>query len=102
MSAFLLTPEARADLFSIWEYIAEENLDAADSVIATIEKTFHALADTPGVGHYRDDLLDRRYRFHNVYSYVIAYRYETVPIQIIAIVHGARNLEAFFSGKQLH
>jgi plasmid stabilization system protein ParE len=34
-------------------------------------------------------------RFWKVHSYVIAYRWETTPIQIIAVVHGARQLEAF-------
>jgi hypothetical protein len=30
------------------------------------------------------------------YSYVIAYRDQTKPLEIIAIVHGARQLDAFF------
>ena len=30
------------------------------------------------------------------YAYVIAHRWETTPIQIVAVVHGARQLEAFF------
>jgi plasmid stabilization system protein ParE len=34
--------------------------------------------------------------FWTVYAYVIAYRSETIPIQIVAVVHGARQLEAFF------
>jgi hypothetical protein len=35
-------------------------------------------------------------RFWTVYAYVIAYRWETTPIQIVTVVHGARQLEAFF------
>jgi hypothetical protein len=31
------------------------------------------------------------------YSYVIAYRDQTKPLEIIAIVHGARQLDASFS-----
>jgi plasmid stabilization system protein ParE len=42
------------------------------------------------------DLAGSRRRFWTVYSYVIAYRREPTPIRIIAIVHGARQLEAFF------
>lgn len=48
------------------------------------------------MGHHREDLADSRLRFWSVYSYVIAFRWETTPVQIIAIVHGARQLEAFF------
>ena len=48
------------------------------------------------MGHHREDLADSRHRFWTIYSYVIAYRRETKPLQIIAVVHGARQLEAFF------
>jgi len=68
MKKFLVTPEARADLFTIWEYIAEDNLDAADKIIDQIEESFGKLAHMPGIGRWRDDLLDRRYKFWNVYS----------------------------------
>jgi hypothetical protein len=50
-------------------------------------------------GHYREDLADARHRFWTVYSDVIAYRNHTRPLEIIAIVHGARHLEAFFQGR---
>jgi antitoxin ParD1/3/4/toxin ParE1/3/4 len=56
---------------------------------------FTRLAQTPGMGHHREDLVDGRQRFWTVYSYVIAYRDQTRPLEIIAIVHGARQLEAF-------
>jgi antitoxin ParD1/3/4/toxin ParE1/3/4 len=48
------------------------------------------------MGHRREDLADSRYRFWTVYAYVIAYCWEKTPIQIIAVVHGTRQLEAFF------
>jgi len=92
---FVLTPEARADLIEIWDYIAEDSTDAADQAIARLDNAFRRLAQTPGMGHYREDLADSRHRFWTVYSYVIAYRWEATPIQIIAVVHGARRLEAF-------
>ena len=56
---FVLTPQARADLLEIWNYIAEDSPENADRVL-------------------------------------IAYRDQTRPLQIIAIVHGTRQLEAFF------
>jgi antitoxin ParD1/3/4/toxin ParE1/3/4 len=95
VNRYVVTPEARADLFAIWEHIAQDSIDAADKVIGQIEKSFGRLADMPGMGHFREDLLYRRYRFWVVYSYVIAYVWQKTPIQIIAVVHGARDLEAF-------
>lgn len=57
-----LTARARLDLLSLWEYIANDSVDAADRVIDEIFRTFEKLADTPGMGHVRDDVKDVRYR----------------------------------------
>src|SRR5579862_6644834 len=76
---FVLTPEARADLVEIWDYIAEDSIDNADQVLARLDDAFTRLAQTPGMGHHREDLADLRHRFWTVYSYVVAYRSETAP-----------------------
>jgi plasmid stabilization system protein ParE len=39
MSGFVLHPEAYTDLDDIWEYIADDNLDAADRVLEEIYQT---------------------------------------------------------------
>jgi antitoxin ParD1/3/4 len=36
MSSYLLTPQAEDDLFSVWSYIAQDNIEAADRVEAQI------------------------------------------------------------------
>jgi hypothetical protein len=51
------------------------------------------------MGHFHDELLDRRYRFWNFYSYVVCYVWERKPIQIIAVVHGARELSLIFNSR---
>ena len=56
-----------------------------------------ALGQSPGIGHYHEELLSRKYRFWNFYSYVVAYAWEAKPIQIISVVHGARDLAAFLA-----
>ena len=38
------------------EYIAADNIDAADRWVGTLFDAFEALARTPGMGHKRDDL----------------------------------------------
>lgn len=42
---------------------------------------------------------DRRYRFWNFSSYVVCYVWQTKPIPIIAVVHGARELSVFLSSR---
>ena len=63
-------------------------------MLGEIETACRMLADMPGIGHFRDDLLDRRYKFWAVHSFLIAYEWEARPIRVIAVVHGARNLAA--------
>jgi len=93
---FVLTSDARADLIDIWNYIAEDSIESADDVLARLYDAFARLAQMPRMGHRRVELADARHRFWTVYSYVIAYRETTSPLEIIAIVHGARQLDAFF------
>lgn len=98
---FMLTPEAEGDALGIWEGIADRDSEAvADRILAKIYDECQMLGDAPGMGHYREDLLDRRYRFWSVWSYLIVYRWETKPIQIISIVHGARDLDAFLARRK--
>jgi plasmid stabilization system protein ParE len=44
MSGFVLHPEALTDLEEIWEYIATDNLGAADGVLQDILKRFAVLS----------------------------------------------------------
>ena len=94
---FLLTPEARADLQEILLDIATDRPDAADRLRTGIFQALHRLGQSPGIGHFHDDLLDRRYRFWNFYPYVVCYVWRVKPIQVIAVVHGARDLAAFLA-----
>lgn len=91
---FVLTPRADQDIGDIWDYIAADNIDAADRVLTALEKAIYRLAKTPGVGHLREDLADRRHRFFLVYSYLIVYRFETKPLQIIRVLHAARDVQS--------
>lgn len=47
MSAYALTPLARADVFEIWSYIAEDSEEAADRVEAAIYDACSFLAANP-------------------------------------------------------
>jgi plasmid stabilization system protein ParE len=94
LKGFVLTPLAVRDLNEIWEYLAEESLEAADRVLLTIEKTLLRLADHPGIGHTREELADRRHRFFMVHSYLCIYRAGTSPLVVIRILHAARDIQA--------
>ena len=61
------------------------------------DQALRLLAQAPGIGHYHEELLDRRYRFWNFYSYVVCYVWQEKPIQIVAVIQGARDLTAFLA-----
>ena len=99
---FLLTPEAKSDLTAILLDIAEDSPDTAERLRSEFYEGLQELGRSPGIGHYRDELLSRKYRFWNFYSYVVAYVWETKPIQVISVVHGARDLSVFFTLRVSH
>lgn len=93
---FVLTPEAKKDLREILLDIAEDSPDTAERLRKEFYEGLQTLGRSSGVGHFHDELLSRKYRFWNFYSYVVAYAWETKPIKVISVVHGARDLTVFF------
>jgi plasmid stabilization system protein ParE len=92
---YKLTPEARCDLLSIWEFIAQDDIRAAGRVTDRMEQAFRRLAEFPHTGHKRDDVqTSEPVLFWPVGSYVVVYRPEPRPIVIVRVVHGARDLNA--------
>ena len=59
MSAYVLTPLAKADIFNIWVYIAENSESAAERVERAIYDACAFLAEGPLRGHTRPDLTPR-------------------------------------------
>jgi toxin ParE1/3/4 len=91
MSGYAFHPDAFADLDEIWEYIAQDNVDAADRVLADIHSTLTLLAGSPQIGHRRPDLTTRPLRFHVLREYLIAYAPDEKPLWVVAVFHGRRN-----------
>jgi plasmid stabilization system protein ParE len=92
MSDYVLHPDAFADLDEIWEYIAEDTLEAADRVLADIHAVLRTLAASPHIGHRRPDLTARPLRFHVARDkYLVAYAPDEKPLWVVAILHGRRN-----------
>jgi len=84
---------ALADLQEIWEYIFQDNPEAADRMLDEFHDPFGSLARTPGMGHIRRDLTFQSVRFGPVRSYLIVYRSESKPLDIVAVLHGKRDLK---------
>jgi len=94
MKRFVLTPAAKADLAEIAAFIGRDNPRAAGRVLAEIRNAMRRLASSPRMGHLREDLVEEPVRFWPVYSYLILYRPETRPLEILRVLHGARDVRS--------
>ncbi len=90
--SYVFSPEARKDLNELWEFIAQDSLQAADRIVTAIEKACGKLSRSPLMGHLRPDLTDKAVRFWGVSSYLIVYRAETKPLEVVRILSGYRDL----------
>ncbi len=77
---FRLSPGAARDLIDIYEYIAQGGA-------------------TPGKGHRREDLTGRPVLFWPVRSYQIIYRAQPETLEIIAVLHGKRNIKRLLKNR---
>jgi antitoxin ParD1/3/4 len=97
---YVLAPEAALDLVQIWRYLKKQSSVAvADRVESVIRNKIIFLARTPGAGHRNKDLTNEAVKFFPAYSYLIVYRPETKPLQVVAILHGHRNVERILKGR---
>ena len=91
MPVILRTSRAHLDLVEIASYIAEENPAAADRWLDTIGEKCQLLAQRPELGRKRPDLAVELRSFP-VGHYVIFYRPISDGIQVIRVLHGARDI----------
>ena len=91
---YLLAPEAARDLVEIWRYVKRESSsEMADRVESVIRDKIVFLAGNSESGHWRKDLTDAPVKFFSVYSYLIVYRPDKKPLEVVAILHGNRDVE---------
>ena len=92
MSRFIFAPAARQDLRDIQEFIARESIPGARRVMRELRNACARLADDPYLGHSREDLTEQPVLFWPVRAYFIIYRPETSPLEIVCVLHGARDI----------
>lgn len=93
-SVFILvrhTRRARADLLDIWLEIASKNPAAADRLYDRLETRVKVLGEHPEIGTARPDVAAEA-RMLVEGSYLIFYRIRAADVQIVRILHGARNI----------
>ena len=97
MARFVLSPEARDDLRENRDYIARDSAGAARRVLSELRAAMRRLAEMPELGHFREDLADEPLRFWPVHSYLIIYRPDRKPLEVVRVLSGYRDIAELLS-----
>lgn len=84
-------PDAIDDLDSLWLYIAQDDPAAAERLIAEIDQITYRLCEYPYLGPAKPHVAQGMRSF-TVESYRILYRVTPDTIDIVRVVHHARDL----------
>lgn len=95
MKHFHVSSQAKTDLDEIWLFIAQDNLEAADQFHDLLFSKFLTLAKQPLMGRARDDIRPS-IRAFPVGNYVIFYRDTLEFVEVVRVLHGARDIESIF------
>lgn len=100
MPQVLRSDLAELDPVGIWEFVAMNNVAAADQLLRTIGQKCELIATRPTMGRPRDSLPDLR--SHLVGNYVVFYRPIADGVEIVRVLHGARDIETAFAEPANH
>lgn len=95
MARVLTKPEADNDLLDIWLFIAQDSPNNADHFLERIRDKFWGLAESPEIGSNRSTLKEGL-RSYPIGSYLIFYFPLTDGVEIVRVLHGARDIESLF------
>ena len=86
-------PQVDRDLDSIWNYIAVDNIRAADRLLDRIGDVFAMLVQTPLAGRERPEV-GRGLRSFAVGNYVIFYTARSDGVEIVRVMNGRQDIAA--------
>ena len=93
MAGWSLSPLAVDDLIEILDYLADEaGINVADKVEIDFYAAFDLLAHSPRIGYRDEDLTGPGVRRWVVHRYLVFYDPETIPLRVLRIIHGMRDL----------
>ena len=92
MARILRSHLAIQDLYEIWSYVEQNNARAAEELIDEFTLKFDMLARHAGIGTPRPHI-DPRARVFPIGRYVIVFRRLEDGIEVIRVLHGARDLK---------
>ncbi len=95
MTRYRLSTQARADLDAIYDYVAGDSAAAAERLLDMLEQKFRLLGNRPLLGQLRPEVAEGL-RCFAAGNYVVCYRVQPPGVEIVRVIHGARDVEAQF------
>jgi plasmid stabilization system protein ParE len=95
------TAHARRDLDGIIDFVAEDSLAAAHGVLDVVLRTAGSLQELSERGRVVPEFADSSIREVFVYSYRLMYRVLEDEVQILSVVHGARDFGAWIRTRRV-
>jgi toxin ParE1/3/4 len=86
----ILSPDALADMQEIGDFIAEDNIDAAERFVTRLKLRCFELGTFPNAGRRREEII-KDCRTVTEGDYVIFYRVRSDDIEILHVLHGKRD-----------
>lgn len=91
----LLSEQAKEDLLDIWQYIAIDSIESADSFVDFIYENCKKLSSYPEIGRKRDELIPG-IRYLPIKRYLVFYRIKEKNVEVVRIVSAYRDLDLLF------
>jgi toxin ParE1/3/4 len=91
LSRVIKTVRAEQDLEEIWFYVALDDVVAADALLDDFDNSCRLLATQPKMGRAREELANELRSFP-VRRYVVFYRPLVDGIELVRVLHGARDI----------
>jgi toxin ParE1/3/4 len=98
MPQVIRTGQAERDLEEILAYLDARSHSAAERLATAIDERSRLLGEFPGMGRSRDELLPG-VRSIAIGRYVLFYRVTQNAVEVLRILHGARDLEAIMKAE---
>lgn len=97
MNGYTITAIAEADIKGIVHFIASrDGVDRALHVHDKFVDAFEALSQAPAIGRRKPEFTDDNIRWWPVLGFLVVYDAERSPIDILRVIHGARDLPELF------
>jgi toxin ParE1/3/4 len=103
---YVYSLNSRRDVVEIGSYLGQSSMAAADRFLAALGEAVRGLADMPGKGRLLEDpepslIGTRRWAVSGFPNHLILYRERGGVLQVLRIVHGARDLERLLADEAI-